>query len=81
MDIHKNARLSFRSREALVQHVVERALTLKAAAAAFRVTVKTPTKWVQRYRAQGLAGLYDWVGETCKWLRGVDLNHRPLGYE
>jgi hypothetical protein len=31
MDIHKNARLSFRSREALVQHVVERALTVKAA--------------------------------------------------
>ena len=33
MDIHKNARLSFRSREVLVQHV-ERGLTLKAAAAA-----------------------------------------------
>ncbi|MBZ5650983.1 MAG: hypothetical protein LAO18_10910 [Acidobacteriia bacterium] len=56
MDIHKNARLSFRSREALVQHVVERALTLKAAAAAFSVTVKTATKWVQRYRALGHAG-------------------------
>jgi transposase len=51
MDIHKNARLSFRSREVLVQHVVERALTLKAAAAAFSVTVKTANKWVQRYRA------------------------------
>jgi len=59
MDIHKNARLSFRSREALVQRVVERALTLKAAAAAFSVTVKTANKWVQRYRAQGQAGLYD----------------------
>gem|GEM_PF-4846061 len=22
-----------------------------------------------------------WVGGTGKWLRGVDLNHRPLGYE
>ena len=59
MDIHKNARLSFRSREVLVQHVVERALTLKAAAATFSVTVKTANKWVQRYRAQGQAGLYD----------------------
>ena len=59
MDIHKNAELSFRSREVLVQHVVERALTLKAAAAAFSVTVKTANKWVQRYRAQGQAGLYD----------------------
>ena len=39
--------------------MVERALTLKAAAAAFSVTVKTANKWVQRYRAQGQAGLYD----------------------
>ena len=45
MDIHKNARLSFRSREVLAQHVVEQALTLKAAAAAFSVTVKTANKW------------------------------------
>jgi transposase InsO family protein len=59
MDIHKNARLSFRSREVLVQHVVERALTLQAAAAAFSVTVKTAAKWVRRYRDLGLAGLYD----------------------
>ena len=59
MDIHKNARLSFRSREALVQHVVERAVTLKAAAAAFNVTAKTAAKWVRRYRVQGIAGLYD----------------------
>jgi len=21
------------------------------------------------------------VPQICKWLRGVDLNHRPLGYE
>jgi hypothetical protein len=24
---------------------------------------------------------FSWVGRACKWLRGVDLNHRPLGYE
>ncbi len=59
MDIHKNARLSFRSRELLVQRVVERAVTLKAAAAAFSVTVKTAAKWVRRFRAQGNAGLLD----------------------
>src|ERR1700757_3991373 len=59
MDIHKNARLSFRSRELLVQQVVEHAWTLKTAAAAFRVTAKTAAKWVQRYRVQGGAGLYD----------------------
>jgi transposase InsO family protein len=59
MDIHKNARLSFRSRELLVQRVVERAITLKAAAAAFNVTCKTAAKWVGRYRVLGSAGLYD----------------------
>src|SRR6266481_5653761 len=59
MDIHKNARLSFRSRECLVQRVVEQRLTLKAAAAAFSVTAKTAAKWVGRYRTQGVAGLYD----------------------
>jgi transposase InsO family protein len=59
MDIHKNARLSFRSRESLVQRVVEQRLTLRAAAVAFSVTAKTAAKWVRRYRALGVAGLYD----------------------
>ncbi len=59
MDIHKNARLSFRSREILVQYVVEQAVTLKAAATAFNVTTKTAAKWVGRYRTLGSAGLYD----------------------
>ncbi len=59
MDIHKNARLSFRSREILVQQVVAQAVTLKAAATAFSVTAKTAAKWVRRYRALGSAGLYD----------------------
>jgi transposase InsO family protein len=54
MDIHKNARLSFRSREQLVQQVVEHAQTLRAAASAFQVTAKTAAKWVRRYRVQGL---------------------------
>jgi transposase InsO family protein len=59
MDIHKNARLSFRSREILVQQVVEHAVTLKAAAIAFHVSAKTAAKWVGRYRTLGGAGLYD----------------------
>jgi transposase InsO family protein len=59
MDIHKNARLTFRSREILVGQVVEHAVTLKAAAAAFSVTVKTAAKWVQRYRLGGRTGLLD----------------------
>ena len=41
MDIHKNARLSFRSREALARFVPEQGETRKEAAAAFRVSAKT----------------------------------------
>lgn len=59
MDIHKNARLSFRSREALVRLVVEQGFTRKAGAAAFRVSAKTAAKWVSRYGQFGTAGLAD----------------------
>ena len=59
MDIHKNARLSFRSREALARFVIEQGATRKAAAAAFRVGVKTASKWVARYLASGVDGLLD----------------------
>jgi transposase InsO family protein len=59
MDIHKNARLSFRSREALARFVLDQGATRKAAAAAFRVGVKTAGKWVARYRAAGTEGLLD----------------------
>jgi transposase InsO family protein len=59
MDIHKNARLSFRSREALAKLVVEQGLMRKAAAAAFRVSPKTAGKWVERYQQAGVDGLMD----------------------
>ena len=42
MDLHKNARLSLRSREALVRKVIEEKQTLKAAAAAFSVSRLVP---------------------------------------
>ena len=59
MDIHKNARLSFRSREALAEFVLVQGRSRKAAAAAFRVGVKTAAKWVRRYQRLGAAGLAD----------------------
>jgi transposase InsO family protein len=59
MDIHKNARLSFRSREDLARFVLQQGGTRKAAAAAFRVSAKTAAKWVGRYQSAGLAGLMD----------------------
>jgi transposase InsO family protein len=59
MDIHKNARLSFRSRESLARFVIEQGETRKAAAAAFRVSAKTAGKWVARYLCSGQSGLVD----------------------
>ena len=57
MDIHKNARLSFRSRESLARLVIEQGATRKAAAAAFRVSAKTAAKWIVRFRVAGLWSL------------------------
>ena len=59
MDIHKNARLTPFSREALAQRVLEEQLTLKVAAAAFNVSPKTVAKWTGRYRQQGRDGMAD----------------------
>lgn len=59
MDIHKNARLTFRSRELLVRLVVEQGVALRVAATAFHVTAKTAAKWVARFRSLGVAGLVD----------------------
>ena len=59
MDLHQNARLTFRSREALANKILMERLTLKAAAAAFNVSRKTAAKWVHRYRHLGLAGMRD----------------------
>ena len=58
MDIHQNARLTLRSREALVE-IVRGGLGLSRAAASFHVTPKTAAKWVRRYRQEGGAGLRD----------------------
>src|ERR1700677_1066764 len=58
MDIHKNARLTLRRREELVQQFTADQ-TLKRAAARFNVTAKTAAKWAHRYRALGAPGLLD----------------------
>jgi transposase InsO family protein len=59
MNIHTNARLTPRSREALVLALINRRLTAKAAAAAFAVSERTVRKWMARFRAEGRAGLDD----------------------
>jgi transposase InsO family protein len=59
MDYHKNAPWTALSRGRLAHQVTEDGLTLKAAAARFSVSAKTASKWVQRYRQFGAAGLAD----------------------
>jgi transposase InsO family protein len=59
MDIHQNARLTLRSREALALYVLQEGFTRKAAAAAFRVSARTAAKWVGRFQQQGRDGLRD----------------------
>ena len=55
MDVHKNARLTPRSRAELVRRVVEQGQSPKAVATAFGLCVKTVRKWV-RALARGRRG-------------------------
>lgn len=59
MNIHKNARLTFARRLEMVQEVLERKLTHRAAAVRHHVSVPTVRKWVGRYLTRGQAGLHD----------------------
>jgi transposase InsO family protein len=59
MDIHKNARLTPHSRAELVRRVLAEKQTPKAVATAFGVCEKTVRKWVERFLAEGEAGLLD----------------------
>jgi len=59
MNIHKNARLTPRSRAELVRRVLVEGQAPMAVATAMGVTSKTVGKWVARFEAEGLAGLVD----------------------
>jgi transposase InsO family protein/transposase len=59
MRLHANAALSLRQRERMVRRVVDEGWPLARAAAAAEVSGRTCSKWVGRYRAEGLAGLVD----------------------
>ena len=58
MDIHKNARLTPLGRERMVNMVLG-GQTPKAVSAAVGVCPRTVKKWVERFNAEGLAGLQD----------------------
>jgi len=59
MNIHKNARLTPRSRELLVNRVTVQGQPIPEVAQAMGVSVRTVYKWLARYRAEGLLGLAD----------------------
>jgi len=59
MDIHKNARLTRHSRAEMVRRVFEEGQSKAAVAAAFGVCARTARKWVERFQAEGGAGLVD----------------------
>ncbi|MBX9684691.1 MAG: IS481 family transposase [Hyphomicrobium sp.] len=59
MDVHKNARLTPKGREAMVSAVIEHGLTKAEAARQFNTTAKTVAKWVQRVRTGGVEALRD----------------------
>src|SRR5579862_6291724 len=59
MNIHKNAPLTPKGREAMVRSVVEGGLSQADAAYQFNTTPKTVAKWVKRFREEGMEGLRD----------------------
>ena len=59
MNVHKNAPLTPKGREAMVRGVVAGRLSQAAAADQCNTAPKTVAKWVKRFRAEGVAGLRD----------------------
>jgi transposase InsO family protein len=59
MNLHRNARLTPRGRQLLVERVCHQRIPLSAAAQAAGISTRTACKWVARYRREGLAGLED----------------------
>src|SRR5215468_4696356 len=59
MSIHQHARTTPRSRERLVQRVLQGAESIRDVAEALAISDRTVRKWVQRYRLAGRPGLQD----------------------
>jgi transposase InsO family protein len=59
MDYHHHARLTLHGREQMCRAVVEGRLSVCEAAASHRLSRQTVSKWVRRYREQGVVGLRD----------------------
>jgi transposase len=59
MKLHGNARLTLHGRRLLVSRICDQHFPLRMAADAAGVSTRTASKWVARYRAEGVSGLRD----------------------
>ena len=59
MKLHGNARTCLHGRRLIVERVLEQGWTLAAAAEAAGVSVRTVSKWLARFRAEGAEALFD----------------------
>ncbi|MGY3342565.1 hypothetical protein ACVWYK_001334 [Bradyrhizobium sp. USDA 4470] len=59
MNVHKNAPLTPKGREAMMRSVVWNGLSQAGAADLFNRMPKTVAKWTKRFRAEGVDGLLD----------------------
>jgi transposase InsO family protein len=59
MKLHRNAKLSVKGRELLVERIEHAGWSLTKAAEAAGVSDRTARKWLARYRAEGSGGLLD----------------------
>ncbi|RWC33025.1 MAG: IS481 family transposase, partial [Mesorhizobium sp.] len=59
MNIHKNARLTPLRREEMALAVIEGGFSKAHAARTYGVSAKIVARWVERYRAEGRAGMID----------------------
>jgi transposase len=65
MKLHRNAKLSVKGRELLVERVEDAGWSLRTAAEAAGVSERTARKWLARYRSGGLVGLPDRSSAPC----------------
>jgi transposase InsO family protein len=73
MNVHENARLTPRGRDACVQRVLA-GEAVEAVAQAFSVSARTVRKWVARFRAEGAAGLKDRSSRPHRSARATPAN-------
>ena len=66
MRLHGNARTCLHSRRLAVERVLEQGWTLAQAAGAAGVSVRTISKWLARFRAEGDDGLLDRSSAPCR---------------